>query len=82
MEHNFWKQLSPLDGFLIALNCVLLLLLFTAGRGQTAVHYSQPNPQTTAEQTTAEQTTAEQPDPPAPVFTVDDAAFIAAMLAP
>jgi flagellar basal body-associated protein FliL len=77
MEHNFWKQLSPLDGFLIALNCVLLLLLFTAGRGQTAVHYSQPNPQTTAEQTTAE-----QPDPPAPVFTVDDAAFIAAMLAP
>lgn len=75
MEHNFWKQLSPLDSFLILLNCVLLLLLFTAGTGQTAVSYGQSSTPLNAEQPTA--------DPPAtPAFTADDAAFIAAMLAP
>ena len=80
MEHNFWKQLSPLDGFLILLNCVLLLLLFTAGTGQTAVSYGQSSAPLNAEQPTAEQPIA---DPPAtPAFTADDAAFIAATLAP
>jgi hypothetical protein len=97
MKHDFWKQLSPLDGFLIVLNCALLLALFTAGGCQytessrlagTAQQTRSMQQSTAVQQNTAvQQSTAVQPAPKQPeaaptAFTADDAGFIAAMLAP
>jgi hypothetical protein len=84
MKHNFWKLVSPLDAFLILLNCVLLLLLFTAGGCQSTDSNSLlPTAQRlSAEPMPALQPAAGHPEAPPPAFTADDAGFIAAMLAP
>jgi hypothetical protein len=90
MKYDFWKQLSPLDSFLILLNCVLLLVLFSAGGCQSTeansltgtAQLTTSEQQSTAQQQAAQQQAAQPPEAPPPIFTADDAAFIAAMLAP
>lgn len=73
MEFKFWKQISVLDAFLIALNGVLLLLLFTSTAAKTRPEssYSSSAP-----------TTVEPSPTPELAWAADDWAFIAAMMAP
>lgn len=73
MQFNFWKQISVLDICLIAINSVLLLLLYTAS---TAKSPPEPN------YFTSTPTVAEPSPSPEPVWAADDSAFIAAMMAP
>lgn len=73
MEFNFWKQISVLDVFLITLNGVLLLLLFTAST--TKAPYEPRYFTSTPAQA--------EPSPSSePAWAADDSAFIAAMMAP
>ncbi len=73
MEFSFSKQISALGTFLITLNGVFLLLLFTAS---TAKAPPEPSYFTSIE-------TPADPSPnPQPTWAADDWAFVAAMMAP